>query len=148
MSARAMWRLLCNIPQKNIKPRNGLVLGCLCIILSFSFFYKSTTSIAATNIVSPLSARNSQIIDARGQVVLLNGINWFGMEIDTHVPHGLWVRDYKQMLSHIKSLGYNLIRLPYSVEALNSSEISSVDFSIGANAELYGKTPIQVMDLI
>lgn len=148
MSAQAIWRLLCNIPRKSIKPKSSLVLGCLCIIFSFCFFYKSTTSIAATNIVSPLSAQNSQIIDARGKVVSLHGINWFGMEIDTHVPHGLWVRDYKEMLSQIKSLGYNLIRLPYSVEALNSSDISGVDFSIGANTELYGKTPIQVMDLI
>lgn len=157
---KTILRLLCNIPQTKIKSRKLtkyilalLVLGLLYISLSFYSSqligtFSGNISVAATTIVPPLSAKNSQIIDSRGKVVLLRGINWFGMEIDTHVPHGLWLRDYKQMLSQIKSLGYNLIRLPYSVEALSSSDISSVDFSLGANKELYGKTPIQVMDLV
>lgn len=159
--ARGIWRLLCNSFHISINHYlrrlkrhilTAFVFGWLCISLTFCSSQLittfNTTSLAATTIVPPLSTENTQIIDSTGKVVLLRGINWFGMEIDTHVPHGLWVRDYKQMLSHIKKLGYNLIRLPYSLEALSSSDISAVDFSIGANAELYGKTPIQVMDLI
>jgi endoglucanase len=131
----------------------GLVFGLLCISLSFCSSqliasFKGNTSYAATTIVPPFYAQSSHIIDSTGKVILLRGINWFGMEVDTHAPHGLWVRDYKQMLSHIKSLGYNLIRLPYSVEGLNSLHISGVDYSIGANADFYGKTPLEVMDLI
>ena len=155
-----IWRLLCNVYQIGIKYTksrkklfNSLILGFLCITLSlyFSQFipsFQSKTSVAATTIVPPLFAQKSQIVDSRGKAILLRGINWFGMEVSTHTPHGLWVRDYKQMLAHIKSLGYNLIRLPYSVEALKSSHIYGIDFSIGANAELYGKTPLEVMDLI
>lgn len=157
---RGIWRLLCNIPQIGIKSRkskkkifNGFIFGLMCISLSFysSQFitsFQGNSSLAATTIVPPLSAQKSQIIDSTGKAVLLRGINWFGMEVSTHAPHGLWVRDYKQMLAHIKSLGYNLIRLPYSVEALKSSHIHGVDFTIGANAELHGKTPLEVMDLI
>ncbi len=157
---RGIWRLLCNIPQIGIKSRKpkikvyyGLIFGLMCISLSFcsSQFitsFQGNSSLAATTIVPPLSARKSQIIDSTGKAVLLRGINWFGMEVSTHAPHGLWVRDYKQMLAHIKSLGYNSIRLPYSVEALKSSHIHGVDFTIGANAELHGKTPLEVMDLI
>lgn len=153
---RGIWRLLFNIGTISTKLRRfkkyiltGLVFGWLCISLTqLMTTSKGSTSLAATTIVPPLSAQKSQIIDSRGKVVLLRGINWFGMEIDTHAPHGLWVRDYKQMLAHIKSLGYNLIRLPYSLEALRSSDISGVDFSIGENAELDGKTPLQVMDLV
>ncbi len=157
---RRISRLLCNIPQIGIKSRksqikifNGLIFGLMCISLSFcsSQFltsFQGNSSLAATSIVPPLSAQKSQIIDSTGKAVLLRGINWFGMEVSTHAPHGLWVRDYKQMLAHIKSLGYNSIRLPYSVEALKSSHIHGVDFTIGANAELHGKTPLEVMDLI
>ena len=157
---RGIWRLLCNIPQIVMKSRkskkkifNGLIFGLICISLSFfsSQFitsFQGNSSLAATTIVPPLSAQKSQIIDSTGKAVLLRGINWFGMEVSTHAPHGLWVRDYKQMLAHIKSLGYNSIRLPYSVEALKSSHIYGVDFTIGANAELQGKTPLEVMDLI
>ncbi|MEO1430566.1 MAG: cellulase family glycosylhydrolase [Cyanobacteria bacterium J06633_8] len=103
---------------------------------------------AATTMQLPLSTRGAKIIDAKGARVLLQGVNWFGMETETHVPHGLWERDYKEMLAQIKTLGYNLIRLPYSVETLRSSEISGVDFTIGSNRELEGKTPIEVMDAV
>ncbi|MCJ8280006.1 MAG: cellulase family glycosylhydrolase, partial [Rivularia sp. ALOHA_DT_140] len=96
----------------------------------------------------PLSTRGAKIVDAKGNRVLLRGVNWFGMETETHSPHGLWKRDYQEMLVQIKNLGYNLIRLPYSVEGLRSSEFSGVDFSIGKNRELQGKTPIQIMDAI
>ncbi|MEC4818917.1 MAG: cellulase family glycosylhydrolase, partial [Scytonema sp. PMC 1069.18] len=75
-------------------------------------------------------------------------VNWFGMETETHVPHGLWKRDYKDILAQIKSLGYNLIRLPYSLKTLSSPDINSVDFNIGSNKELEGKTPLEVMDLV
>lgn len=118
-----------------------------CSWLQFSQHDISITE-AATTIVPPLSTRGSRIVDAKGRVVLLRGINWFGMELTHHVPHGLWARDYKDMLAQMKSLGYNVIRLPYSVQALRSSDISAVDFSIGANKDLQGKTPIQVMDII
>jgi endoglucanase len=103
---------------------------------------------AATSIHTPLSTQRTQIVDAKGRAMKLHGINWFGMEIQTHTPNGLWVRDYKEMLAQIKSLGYNLIRLPYSVEALRSHEISGVDFKIGANKDFLGKTPLEVMDLV
>ncbi|NJM70224.1 MAG: glycoside hydrolase family 5 protein [Scytonema sp. RU_4_4] len=110
--------------------------------------FDMTTSEAATTIIPPLSTRGSAIIDAKGRVVLLRGVNWFGMELKEHTPHGLWVRDYKDMLAQIKSLGYNVIRLPYSVQALRSRDISGVDFFIGANKDFQGKTPIEVMDII
>lgn len=108
----------------------------------------SSTAAAATNVEFPLSTRGAKIIDAKGKTVLLQGVNWFGMETETHVPHGLWSRDYREMLSQIKSLGYNSIRLPYSVETLRSNSISAVNYTIGSNKELEGKTPLEVMDIV
>ncbi|NEO88475.1 MAG: cellulase family glycosylhydrolase, partial [Spirulina sp. SIO3F2] len=99
-------------------------------------------------ISAPLSTQGSTIIDTKGQPVLLRGVNWFGIETDTHTPHGLWARDYKDMLKQIADLGYNVIRLPYSVQSLRSQSISGVDFSIGSNRDLQGKTPLQVMDIV
>ncbi len=101
---------------------------------------------ATTTMQLPLSTRGAKIVDAKGNTVLLRGVNWFGMETETHAPHGLWKRDYKDMLLQIKNLGYNLIRLPYSVEALRSPKVSGIDFSIGSNRELGNKTPIEIMD--
>ncbi|MGB7443397.1 MAG: cellulase family glycosylhydrolase [Coleofasciculaceae cyanobacterium] len=102
----------------------------------------------AMTIQLPLSTKGSNIIDAIGKPVLLRGVNWFGIETDKHAPHGLWKRDYKEMLAQIKGLGYNIIRLPYSVQSLRASEVSGVDYSIGSNQELYDKSPLEVMDAI
>ncbi|MEH1911404.1 cellulase family glycosylhydrolase [Nostoc sp.] len=96
----------------------------------------------------PLSTIGRTIVDAKGKAVLPRGVNWFGMETNTHAPHGLWKRDYKEMLAQIKSLGYNVIRLPYSVAGLRSPNVSGIDFGIGSNIELQGQTPLEIMDLI
>lgn len=111
-------------------------------------FNRSNQANAVMVIQPPLSARGSDIVDATGQTVLLRGINWFGIETELHAPHGLWRRDYQEMLAQIKGLGYNVIRLPYSIESLQAAAIEGVDFSLGSNHDLQGKTPLEVMDLV
>jgi len=96
----------------------------------------------------PLSTSGSKIVDATGRPVLLRGVNWFGIETDQHAPHGLWKRDYKEMLAQMRSLGYNVIRLPYAVQSLRASNVIGIDFSIGSNQELQGKSPVEVMDAV
>ncbi len=121
----------------------------LCLNSNFSnTLYKQPFAQATTVMQLPLSTRGAKIVDNQGNPVLLRGVNWFGIETETHAPHGLWKRDYQEMLGQIKQLGYNLIRLPYSVEALRSSQVSGIDFSIGSNKQLEGKTPIEIMDAI
>ncbi|MEB3179818.1 MAG: cellulase family glycosylhydrolase [Nostocaceae cyanobacterium] len=103
---------------------------------------------ATATVQTPLSTSGANIVDARGKPILLRGVNWFGIETETHVPHGLWSRDYKEMLAQIRSLGYNLIRLPYSVESLRAQDTSKINYDIGSNRELQGKTPLEVMDAV
>jgi len=96
----------------------------------------------------PLSTRGSEILDQNGRTIILRGVNWFGLETEIHAPHGLWARDYKDLLTQVKTLGYNVIRLPFSVQMLKDSKVSGIDFSKGANRELEGKSPVEVMDAI
>jgi endoglucanase len=70
------------------------------------------------------------------------------METSTHAPHGLWTRDYKDMLKQIAGLGFNTVRLPFSLESLEASTTSGIDFANGRNADLKGKTPLQVLDAV
>ncbi len=131
-----------------------LVMFVLGSVLQVPAYSQLNGASAAMTIQPPLSTLGAKIVDARGKMVLLRGVNWFGMETETHVPHGLWQRDYKHMLAQMRMLGYNLIRLPYSVAALRSlppqasPDVSGIDYSIGSNIELQGKTPLEVMDLI
>ena len=96
----------------------------------------------------PLHIEGSDIKDSAGDTVVLHGVNWFGMETSTHSPHGLWTRDYKDMLKQIAALGFNTVRVPFSLESLGSSTTSGIDFANGRNAELKGKTPLQVLDAV
>ncbi len=126
-----------------------VVAGLSLLIILFQHPYDLISPVnAAMTIQTPLSTKGSEIVDASGKTILLRGVNWFGMETELHVPHGLWTRDYKDMLAQIKRLGYNVIRLPFSVQALRSPNISGIDFSIGSNNNLQGKTPLQVMDIV
>lgn len=88
----------------------------------------SSAASAAVSLPSlPLSTNGSKIIDASGAPVTLQGVNWFGLETANHAPHGLWTRDFKDMLKQISSLGFNTIRLPFSLQALNSTATSGID---------------------
>jgi endoglucanase len=79
----------------------------------------------------------------------LSGVNWFGFETSNYVVHGLWTRDYKDMLDQIAGLGYNVIRLPFSNQLLDSGTMpNGIDFSSGKNADLEGLASLEVMDKI
>ena len=68
-----------------------------------------------------LSTRGNRIVDSRGNEVRITGVNWFGMETGTFAPHGLWARNWEDMLDQIASLGFNTIRLPYSNQLFEPS---------------------------
>lgn len=113
----------------------------------------STTTILVdptpgTALEAPLSTRGADIVDRDGDVVVLEGVNWFGFETNTQLAHGLWTRDYRDMLGQIAALGYNAIRMPFSLQAMRSSSPVSVTTSGGANGALVGKRPIEALEII
>src|SRR5437879_2949661 len=55
-----------------------------------------------------------QVLGSSNQPVRIGGVNWFGFETPNFTPHGLWTRDYRDMMNQMKSLGYNTIRLPFT----------------------------------
>ena len=94
-----------------------------------------------------LSTQGNQIVNAAGTPVQINATSWFGGETTTYVPHGLWARNYKDMLDQMVELGFNSIRLPYSDEALQPGRIANgIDFA--KNPDLRGLSVIQVYDKI
>jgi endoglucanase len=130
------------------KPRSLGRLSVSLVGIGIVLLHSTNAAFPSTTMKLPLSTRGSQIIDVTNQTVRLRGVNWFGLETETHAPHGLWLRDYKEMLAQIASLGYNTIRLPYSIASLRSNIVHGIDFTIGANRELEGRNPLEVMDRI
>ncbi len=139
--------------QKGFRPYSRMLgLGLIFVLLAVAgVALPSQNRVDAASgamIQLPLSTKGSKIVDSTGRAVFLRGVNWFGIETELHAPHGLWKRDYKEMLAQIKSLGYNVIRLPYAVQSLRALNVSGIDFSIGCNQELQGKSPLEVMDIV
>jgi endoglucanase len=87
----------------------------------------------------------SQILDANNQPVRIAGINWFGFETSNFVVHGLWARNYREVLDQIRGLGYNTLRLPYCNQMFDAgSTPNGIDFNL--NPDLQGLSSLQIMD--
>lgn len=94
----------------------------------------------------------NKIIDSQGEVVRIAGINWYGFETTDYLAHGLWAQDYKTILNTIKSLGYNVIRIPLSNQMIESNPVPSnyTMYANGqpANSALVGQTALADLDTI
>jgi endoglucanase len=88
-----------------------------------------------------------KILDSNNQEVRITGINWFGLETPNYTLHGLWSRNYRDVLNQVKSLGYNTLRLPFSNQLFDAASApTSIDAA--KNPDLVGLTGLQIMDKI
>jgi endoglucanase len=96
---------------------------------------------------APLHTEGGKIVDSRGEEVVLTGVNWFGLETGSFAPHGLWARNWSQMLDQMAGQGFNTLRLPYSNELFDpASKPNGIDQKL--NPDLVGLTGPQLMDKI
>jgi aryl-phospho-beta-D-glucosidase BglC (GH1 family) len=85
----------------------------------------SSPTSRTTSALSPVDTKlywrteGNKIIDGYGQQIRIKGVNWSGAQSETFVPHGLWARNYKEIIQLIKSWGFDTIRLPFSNEMLH-----------------------------
>lgn len=87
------------------------------------------------------------VVYSNGKAIPLLGVNWFGFETDTRVVHGLWVRNYREMINHMKRLGFNAMRLPFCTHSVDPDEMpNSIDYTI--NPELKNDSSLVVMHKI
>jgi len=130
-----------------MRPRLAL-LACL-MLLALAAVPVGAQAAAPPAPAPPLHTEGARIVDARGRTVVLQGVNWFGFETSAHVVHGLWTRDHRDVLRQVRRLGFNTVRLPFSLEALRSrAPVTGVDTSRGRNAALRGATPLEALDVI
>ncbi len=92
------------------------------------------------------AVKNGQVVDDSGNAVQLRGVNWFGFETPEHITHGLWARNWKDMITQMQNLGFNAVRLPFCPDTLHSASPGSIDYS--QNSDLQGMSSLQVMDTI
>ncbi|MEM8854804.1 MAG: Calx-beta domain-containing protein, partial [Pseudomonadota bacterium] len=95
----------------------------------------------------PFSTSGNAIVDGAGNPVSFAGVSWFGFETDIAVAHGLWTRNWQDMVDQIADLGFNLVRLPFSAAAVNG-EVAPGGIDFGLNPDLEGLSSIEIMDKI
>jgi aryl-phospho-beta-D-glucosidase BglC (GH1 family) len=113
-----------------------------------------TISISNVTVPEPTGATadyfhtsGNQIVDVNGQPVRIAGVNWFGFETSSFVVHGLWARNYKDMMDQMKQLGFNTIRLPFSNAIFDPANApNGINYNL--NADLQGLSSLQILDKI
>ncbi|KAI0121035.1 glycoside hydrolase superfamily [Xylariales sp. AK1849] len=69
----------------------------------------------------PFLTSGRWITDASGSIVTYAGVNWPG-HADTMIPEGLQYASIEDIVSKIKSIGMNSIRLTYAIEMIDQIE--------------------------
>jgi endoglucanase len=108
----------------------------------------------------PFKTLQGQIVDAKGEVFIMRGVNWWGANgsqypygqghkgIDTHaMPFGLHVQHLDSICLAIKNAGFNTVRLPFSNQMLHDTQKAKPNW-VGPNSGLLGLTPLQVLDSV
>jgi aryl-phospho-beta-D-glucosidase BglC (GH1 family) len=91
-------------------------------------------------------ADNGSIYDDDGQQVHLYGVIWFGFETDNHVVHVLWARNWKDMITQIKGLGFTAVRAPFCPQTLNNTNVMSINYAI--NPYHQGLGSLDILDKV
>jgi aryl-phospho-beta-D-glucosidase BglC (GH1 family) len=114
-----------------------------------------TVSISNATVNEPTSSAapdyfhtsGNQIVDVNGTPVRIAGVNWFGFETSNYVVHGLWARNYQDMMNQMKQLGFNTIRIPFSNAIFNPANTpNGINFNL--NPDLQGLTSLQILDKV
>lgn len=91
----------------------------------------------------PLSTKNAEIVDADGRHVRLACVNWYGAHMERYVVDGLDVQNLQYIVHRLHELGFNCVRLVYSLDMIFLNPIVARN-AVGANPALYG---LKAMDI-
>lgn len=120
----------------------------LALMLIASTLILTSLTIAApvTQITNNYTTKDNKIF-LNEKEIKLNGVSWFGSEVrGDYMPHGLWSRNYKDMITQIKQTGFNAIRFPFCPNTLKSLPVGYFDTDL--NPSLVGKNSLQIMDIM
>lgn len=84
-----------------------------------------------------------------GAELPIRGVSHHGFNAEILQPQYLWTMGWKEQIEQIKALGFNAVRLPFVPDTLyNGTPVDHLSqVEPHKNAELLGKTPLQVLDL-
>ncbi|KXS99215.1 hypothetical protein AC578_6898 [Pseudocercospora eumusae] len=94
---------------------------------------------------APFKTSGRDIIDTRGHKVVYAGINWPGAA-DVMIPEGLQYQSISTIVSKIKQVGLNVIRLTYAIEMIDDIFNSTADSTLsGALTKALGSANASII---
>jgi endoglucanase len=93
-----------------------------------------------------LRTQGASIVDGGGNAVRFAGVNWYGFETPAMVVGGLDHETIDDICARIVELGFNMIRLPFSLEMARSED--RVTEHLDREPALLGLRPLEIMDRV
>mmetsp|Transcript_114170 Transcript_114170/g.355528 ORF Transcript_114170/g.355528 Transcript_114170/m.355528 type:complete len:485 (-) Transcript_114170:91-1545(-) len=103
----------------------------------------NTTFVDAKDL--PLRTSGKWLVDRRGQRVRLRCVNWYGAHLATLVVGGLDKQPLRKLAFAIRALGFNCVRLPYSLEVQLRPARPAKEL-LRANPGLQNATGLEILD--
>lgn len=96
----------------------------------------------------PLRAKGRHVVNNAGDPVQLFCVNWYGAHLARMVLTGLDVRPARDIAKSIWQLGFNCVRLSFSLDMVfgNATRVPDAETSLAANPKLKTLSPWQVFD--
>jgi endoglucanase len=95
----------------------------------------------------PLHTAGRFIVDSTGARVHLSGVNWYGAESSDFVVAGLQAATLQSIVQQIKSLGFNVVRLPWSNQLFETNPVVG-NYALAANPSLEGENALTILDQV
>ena len=93
----------------------------------------------------PLSTMGSTIADRSGAPVRLACVNWYGAHMELYAAGGLQVQPVEAIADQIRLLGFNCVRLPFSLEMYTKNAMVPAK-ATAANPRLQNMSAVDVFD--
>jgi endoglucanase len=122
--------------------RTAALLSLACVLLAAPF-----GSFAQQQVRPPLHTSGHQILDTAGHPVRLASVNWYGFDEKEHVAGGLDHAPLDAIITQIRALGVNSVRLPWANETLERNP-PVADYAVKANPRFRGKHALDVLDAV
>lgn len=101
--------------------------------------------LGASAAVAGYSVEDGQILKD-DRPIQLRGVNWFGFETELYAPHGLWKRNWREMIAQMDEADINAVRIPVCPDTLRGKTPGGIDY--GRNPELQGLTSLEILDRV
>lgn len=123
-----------------MRRRFPALLFCLLIVLA------GASRLSAQPAV-PLHTSGRFIVDSTGTPVHLNAFNWYGAESTDYVVEGLQAQPLSSIVSTIKGMGFNAVRLLWSNQMVESNPVVG-NYALAANTSLEGEHALTIFDTV